>query len=358
MTRRSGPVLVEETIDHLPSVSIEDRRRVSDRIGTHADWLEAFRCLHLIEAPGHPVSSQDAPSSSLRIAAWNVERLKHVEEVAEVVRAANADVVLLSEVDVGCARSGQRHTVSELAGELGYGYAFGVEFVEAGLGDIRERTAHAGETNAEGLHGNAILSRYPLQRVAMARLDTDGAWFDDPDGLRGDQPRVGGRMALLAQVEGPSGTLTVVSVHLESHTDPRHRAEQFERLLDMIDSYDAFSPVLIGGDLNTSSLSVPGTTHEERRATVLAEPARLSDPAPWEPLFALAAARRYTVDGCNVPGAATQRSRPDGTPQPPFSKLDWFLSRGLTTAAPAVLEALSQDGTILSDHEALFVSVR
>ena len=32
MTRRSGPVLVEETIDYLPSVSIEDRQ------GLGPDW--------------------------------------------------------------------------------------------------------------------------------------------------------------------------------------------------------------------------------------------------------------------------------------------------------------------------------
>ena len=230
-----------------------------------------------------------------------------MEEVAEVVRAANADVVLLSEVDVGCARSGQRHTVSDLAGELGYGYAFGVEFVEAGLGDIRERTAHAGETNAEGLHGNAILSA--SLRVAMARLDTDGAWFDDPDGLRGGQPRVAAGWPFWRRWKA-IGTLTVVS-NLESHTDPRHRAEQFERLLDMIDSYDAFSPVLIGGDLNTSSLSVPVRRMRNGARRSWPNPPGSQTPPLGSPCSPWRRRDASPVDGCNVPGS-TQRSRPTG----------------------------------------------
>ena len=72
----------------------------------------------------------------------------------------------------------------------------------------------------------------------------------------------------------------------------------------------------------------------------------------------MAAARGYQTSGCNVPNAATQRSRPDGTPKPPFSKLDWFLSRGLDATAPAILPAVSCDGTTLSDHEALAVTIR
>ena len=73
-----------------------------------------------------------------------------------------ADVVLLTELDVGMARSGNRHTVRELARTMGAGYAFGVEYVELGLGDDREKAWHAGESNAVGLHGNAILSKAPL----------------------------------------------------------------------------------------------------------------------------------------------------------------------------------------------------
>ncbi|NKB79971.1 hypothetical protein HED49_20590 [Ochrobactrum daejeonense] len=72
---------------------------------------------------------------TLLVAAWNAERLKYREASAERIQATGADIVLLSEADIGMARSGNRHTVADLARDLGMSYAYGVEFVEMGLGD-------------------------------------------------------------------------------------------------------------------------------------------------------------------------------------------------------------------------------
>jgi len=74
------------------------------------------------------------------------------------------------QLDIGMARSGNRHTVAELAVALGMGYAYGIEFIELGLGDEREEEWHKDERNAAGFHGNAILSRYPLNDFALIRL--------------------------------------------------------------------------------------------------------------------------------------------------------------------------------------------
>ena len=95
----------------------------------------------------------------MRIAAWNAERCKYLPESAALLAGIGADVVLLSELDVGMARSGNRHTPRELARALGSGYLFGVEYVELGLGDNREKAWHAGQSNQSGLHGNGILSK-------------------------------------------------------------------------------------------------------------------------------------------------------------------------------------------------------
>jgi hypothetical protein len=49
--------------------------------------------------------------------------------------------------------------------------------------------------------------------------------------------------------------------------------------------------------------------------------------------------------------------RPDGTPQPPFGRIDWFFSRGLCCTAPAVIPAIDESGQAISDHEALAVTI-
>jgi hypothetical protein len=60
---------------------------------------------------------------------------------------------------------------------LGFGHVFGVEFVELALGDGRETDECAGQSNLHGLHGNAVLSRFPFDRVALIPLDGGGAWY-------------------------------------------------------------------------------------------------------------------------------------------------------------------------------------
>lgn len=52
-------------------------------------------------------------------------------------------------------------------------YALGIEFVELTLGQPAEkkRLVNSQLENAKGFHGNAILSRFPLRRVEILRLD-------------------------------------------------------------------------------------------------------------------------------------------------------------------------------------------
>jgi endonuclease/exonuclease/phosphatase family metal-dependent hydrolase len=353
-----GPPLspITTRVARLEPPSAADRAALRDGPTDHATFAAAFArfdCLHAVELEGPP-EPVPPPPASLRILFWNAERLKFLEESAALLAAAGADVVLLVEVDVGMARSGNRHTVRDLAGRLGTGWCFAVEFVELDLGDARERARHVGSSNDAGLHGAAILSRLPLERPALVRLETSGRWFDGSFGER----RVGGRMALLAEVRTSRGPVLVASVHLESHTDPVDRLASTRCLLDAIDAHAPGRPVLIGGDLNSSTFDL-ATKRDERAvaAALAAAPRRLLEPEPFEPLFVHAAARGYAWRECNLEGVATQRTRPDGTPRPPFGKIDWFLARGLVCRDPAILPAVDARGTAISDHEALAVTV-
>ena len=299
-----------------------------------ADWpCFAFAELHQAE-PG-------TPPERLRVASWNIERCRDVEASAARIREAGADIVLATEMDCGMARTGQRHTTRELAALLGMGYAFAVEFVELGLGDLRETAAFAGQTNHDGLHGNAILSRLPLARVAVLPLDAGGDWFAGRP-KNDTQLRVGGRMAIAAEVTLASGPATLVSVHYESVSDGGGRAEQTERLLALVGQVYGDGPCIIGGDLNTKTL--------EGGAGTLAAPART------EPAFDRFAAAGFEWRGANT-GAPTTRLHPYEAPDRPLRTLDWLLVRGLAASDPMVVPALAPDGTVLSDHEMIVAEV-
>src|SRR5687767_13761432 len=57
-----------------------------------------------------PSETVVVPRSPLRLAAWNAERLKYGAASAQLLAALDLDIILLSESDIGMARSGNRHT--------------------------------------------------------------------------------------------------------------------------------------------------------------------------------------------------------------------------------------------------------
>src|SRR5262249_11006571 len=156
----------------------------------------------------------------------------------DLMRNATLDVVMLGELDIGMARTGQRHCLRDAAAALDACYVFGAEFLELGLGDAEERQRYAGSSNVSGLHGNRILSHLALENPALIRLETDGDWFDGRHGER----RIGGRCAVAASVGVGRSKMLFVSVHLESHSGPELRAEQMRRLFDAIDRIAPASP--------------------------------------------------------------------------------------------------------------------
>ena len=348
-------LLVEETLPASPALSPAHRAALA-ALGTdpavHDGVAEGLDVLHRIEVepPPEPVVT---PAQELRVAFWNAERAKYLEPSADLLRAAAADVVLLCEMDLGMARSGQHHTTRWLADALGLGYVFGVEFVELGLGDARERTWHAGGENREGLHGGAILAGRELDRPVLIRIDAGGAWFDG----RRDEPRIGGRIAVAGKMEVAGVSVAFVSTHLESHSDPDDRAIQATALLDAVDTYHGDGPVILGGDFNTTSASFHALKVDPGRTELgFADPGRFLDPIRYEPLFEVLRARGYDRTACNT-GDATQRTRPDGTPEPPHGRIDWFFTRGLVARDPATVAAVDRAGTAISDHELLAVTI-
>ncbi|MDO6584700.1 endonuclease/exonuclease/phosphatase family protein [Salipiger sp. 1_MG-2023] len=326
-------------VDALPLVSDAERAQLLSaprNAEAHRELMAQVPAMRMVQTGG---SAHPGPlPATLSVVAWNVERCLFPEASAEHLRPLAPDVVLLSEVDHGMARSKQRHTTAAMAEALDMTYAYGVEFHELDLGGPTERAFCEDDFNACGWHGNAILSKVPFERVTLIRLDDHGHWYSTDVGADPEQPRLGGRMALAAVLATEAGPVCVVSTHLESNADGAHRAGQMQILLDGIDGFAPGIPVLIGGDLNTGNHVPPDFD--------------------WrgEPLFDLARQRGYSWD-FTADGMTTRPSLISPHPGR-VMKLDWFAGRGFAPLDRKVIASVSGDGTPLSDHDAVWCQLR
>lgn len=321
----------------MPPVSAAQRDRILSAPRTvedHRLLLSQTPAMNAVQVGG--VATNGVLPPTFTVVAWNVERCLFPEETAAHLAPLAPSLVLLSEVDHGMARTGQRHTTEAVAEALGMTYAFGVEFFEMGLGGPTERKFCEDDFNSLGFHGNAVLSNVPLTRVALVRLDDEGHWFasgaSDPE-----QPRIGGRIAILAEVMTEAGPLAVASTHLESNSGAAFRSRQFEVLLEAARAFMPTGPILIGGDLNTGN--------------------HLPPDYDWrlEGLFELGETHGYAWD-FTAEGPTTRPSLI--TPHPDrVMKLDWIAGQGLTSLDCGVLSSISGDGKPLSDHDAVWSRV-
>lgn len=291
--------------------------------------MASIPAMGLVETGGTP-TEQELPQV-FTVAAWNIERCLFPEKSADLLAAQKADIVLLTELDCGMARTAQRHNTAQMAALLGMHYSYGVEFFEIGLGGDTERPYCADDHNEQGWHGNAVLSKAPPVSSVIIRLDDHGHWFiDGPFSADPNQPRLGGRMAIASVIPTVAGNVCVASVHLESNADSAHRGKQMELLIEAIGRFAPDLPVLIGGDLNTGNSKETPDWRDES-------------------LFDIARTHGYSWDN-NAEGMTTRRSFL--TPHPTRSmKLDWFAARGLSMDGASIVPALDPNGEPLSDHE-------
>lgn len=318
-----------ETLPDVPTSLREKIAKAPRTSDAHRDVMSQIEALALIQQDWTNAGSTDLPSE-LTIAAWNLERCIDVEGSAELLIKHAPDIVLLSEMDCGMARTLQRHTTHEIAGLMNMGYAYCVEFYELGLGSGPELEFAQDDHNKNGWHGNAILSKVKPKRTAQIRLDDHGHWFCASDETDANQPRIGGRIAVAAIIPTDAGDICVVSTHLESAGSISMRQSQMDRIIAAIDIFAAGLPVIIGGDLNTGNNL---ESHDWREET----------------LFEAAERQDFSWEG-NADGDTTRESRLTRFPERTM-KLDWFTHRGVKKLVSDIVPALDADGAPLSDHE-------
>lgn len=147
-------------------------------------------------------------NGTIKAIGWNAERGTHWDKFYKLIQTKeelkDPLVLLLNEMDIGMARSGNIHTARRLALELGMNYAYGVEFLELTRGTKAEQEATTGQRNALSLHGNAILSKCVIGDTMILRDELPYTYFSDKAhrGINADgfEVRLGGRMGLFARI--------------------------------------------------------------------------------------------------------------------------------------------------------------
>lgn len=293
----------------------------------------------------------------LGILVFNMERGVCLAELGDFLetcpQARPFDVILANELDDGCVRSGGRDTTRELAERLGMNYVFGLEFIELVNGE-----------DPKGFHGNAILSRWPIKRAKIVRLPEQYNWYFDR------QRRIGGRLAILAELEVGGRSVGVGTIHLENRTHGPGRQAQLETVLRAAEAMFPGMPVALGGDLNTNTFD--GRAKEDIGA-IAADPALrrrcLEDVGSFEPLLPLCAADGYEIVP-KEPRLTRRKPLPNGDSLP--LRLDWILLKGVTASESRMISTAKEDltyakpgsalerfqGAELSDHNAVWAMCR
>lgn len=326
----------------------------------------------------------------VRALAWNVERGKRFAGLKDALTQGpelrDADLLLLTEVDIGMGRSQNRNVPRELAAALGMGYVFANYHIVLAEGDRGER-GH-GVANTKALHGCALLTRFPVLRFAAVELQ------ERRDKFHATEKRMGNKRALLCELLLPDGPLTVAVVHLDPFTGPRQRAAQLREVMAQLRAFGG-ERVLLGGDLNTNTYDLGSgrglifnllykLTRFGFEGTVAQymKPEELLERRVFDELRA----GGLTVAGYNDTARGTiyydvydpelARKALDHLPAPvcrpllrwlerrlaPWDgrvplRVDWFAGAGLRPRAPQVIERPTAQGRLISDHNPILVDL-
>lgn len=246
---------------------------------------------------------KDAKSKPL-----TAEQLEAVKNQLEILNPT--DLFILNEVDYGVSRTDYHNVARELAQALKMNYAYAVEFLEidplslglekvvlddkAAQADI-QKSFQPDKSRYLGMHGTAVLSRYPIRKATIKSLPVCYDWFlgekKEVSKLEAGkrkganlafmeriarEVRRGGRTTLIVELavpESPTGAVTVVAPHLETKCKPECRRKQMTEILGWIRGEK--NPVVLSGDFNTSASDTSPTSVSK----VITE--RLKDPDKW-----------------------------------------------------------------------------
>jgi endonuclease/exonuclease/phosphatase family metal-dependent hydrolase len=183
------------------------------------------------------------PPRSLRIVDWNIDRGQQLQGVLDFLVSANADVLILQEVDLNARRTHRLNIAEEIARNLKMDYVFGREFEEL----------VQGSKSSPAYHGQALLSHWPISNARLIRFSRQSHFWQPHWFLPKIEPfqeRLGGRIALVAEINVAGSKLITYNLHLESRGNDELRISQLGEVLSDAACWDADYPIVVAGDLN------------------------------------------------------------------------------------------------------------
>ncbi len=390
--RKEAALSEEERLAHFHQTLVAELKDVHSyqellahaAYAPHADRLNATLSTPEIITPS--VAPLVSSSPALRAVAWNVERGLHYARTLSILQnhpqMKSGDIFLLSEVDFGMARSGNRHVARDLCHDLGLHGVFGPAFLNLDKGNGAEGLLSG--VNSVALQGHAILSRFPIESAEVIPLP------NGKDPMAGKERQIGREQALVARLKTPNGRLTVVCIHLSAHSSPQQRVNQMKAVLEKL--AERKGPILLGGDWNTSTYSAHHPIHAILgfwRRVLMGVHYVMRNHYPFperyfeRKFFHTLKQHGFPIEGFNVPGACTlhydfsdpftRLSLSDWIPQWCFPflewvlkphngrcsfKLDWFAGKDLEPTEASVVTDLPRGEERASDHDPIVAEVQ
>jgi len=183
---------------------------------------------------------------SFRVVDWNIERGTRLESILQFLRKCKADLIFLQEVDLNARRTRHLDVAREIARALQLNFVFGKEFEEL----------TQGSKSSPAYQGQATLSPWPIKNARLIRFQKQTNFWEPHWYLPRIEPfqeRLGGRIALAADVEIPGQSLATYNLHLESKENDALRVSQLGEVLADVFARKRDRLTLIAGDLNLNA---------------------------------------------------------------------------------------------------------
>ena len=186
------------------------------------------------------------PRSSIRVVDWNIDRGLQLSAVIDFLADVNADILILQEVDINARRTHRLNIAREIAQKLRLNYVFGREFVELTQGSKAN----------PAWHGQATLSRGRISNPRVICFDRQSNFWKPRWFLPKHEPfqeRLGGRIALAAEIETAGISVMSYNMHLESRANDGLRLSQLEEVVNDASGYYSSHSLVLAGDLNLNA---------------------------------------------------------------------------------------------------------
>ena len=261
----------------------------------------------------------------------------------------DADILFGNELDDGTERSGNFDSSKAIAEALGYNYAYALEFVEL-----------VNPNDMKGYEGNTLFSKWPIIWAKSLYVPEEYNWYFD------EQVRIGGRVAVYAEIDINGKHVGAVCIHLENRTTPEGRGRQTEAILQKADEWFGNIPIVVGGDYNTNTFDGRRNDLAQIYLDEQVETGRKRDPEQYEPTFEIVEREGYHYRDFNGKYLETRR-KPMGDTFVGMH-LDWIfakntecLGHGMVSTVLAECDWLPADSVVrqytgkqLSDHNAVW----